>query len=81
MNSSPSLKCNIQAQPADAAVKCLFCWYWVSDFCVDHDIVFTLGHALYMKAVHGGKTKNDRIDSQAPPRSYRCIDPTSRLMG
>jgi hypothetical protein len=22
-----------------------------------------LGHALYMKAIHGGKTKNDRIDS------------------
>ncbi len=45
-------------------VECLFCWYWVSDFCVDHDITFTLGHALYMKAIHGGKTKNDRIDSQ-----------------
>jgi hypothetical protein len=23
-----------------------------------------LGHALYMKAIHGGKTKNDRIDSR-----------------
>ena len=23
-----------------------------------------LGHALYMKAVHGGKTKNDRIDAE-----------------
>jgi hypothetical protein len=22
-----------------------------------------LGHALYMKAIHGGKTKNDKIDS------------------
>ena len=24
---------------------------------------FVLGHALYMKAVHGGKAKNDRIDA------------------
>ena len=26
-------------------------------------IDFVLGHALYMKAIHGGKAKNDRIDS------------------
>jgi len=25
---------------------------------------FVLGHALYMKAIHGGKAKNDTIDSQ-----------------
>ncbi|MBN1471992.1 MAG: hypothetical protein JW925_09435, partial [Syntrophaceae bacterium] len=27
-----------------------------------HKIPFILGHALYMKAIHGGKTKNDKID-------------------
>ena len=27
-------------------------------------IPFVLGHALYMKAIHGGKAKNDKIDSQ-----------------
>ena len=27
-------------------------------------IPFVLGHALYVKAIHGGKAKNDRIDSQ-----------------
>ena len=27
------------------------------------NIPFVLGHALYMKAVHGGKAKNDKIDS------------------
>ncbi len=27
-------------------------------------IPIVLGHALSMKAVHGGKTKNDRIDSR-----------------
>lgn len=44
-------------------VECMHCWYWVSDFCDDLDIDFILGHALYMKAIHGGKAKNDRIDS------------------
>ncbi|MBU2916337.1 MAG: transposase [Psychrosphaera sp.] len=44
-------------------VECMHCWYWVSDFCEDHGIKFILGHALYMKAIHGGKAKNDRIDS------------------
>lgn len=44
-------------------VECVFCWYWVSDLCADHNIPFILGHALYMKAIHGGKTKNDKIDS------------------
>ena len=46
------------------AVECMFTWYWVSDFCLKHDISFVLGHALYMKAIHGFKTKNDRIDSK-----------------
>jgi len=45
------------------AVECVFSWYWIADFCEDHNIDFVLGHALYMKAIHGGKTKNDRIDS------------------
>ena len=35
-----------------------------SDLCEDEGIEFVLGHALYMKAIHGGKTKNDRIDSE-----------------
>src|SRR5437588_2533774 len=44
-------------------VECMFAWYWVADFCVTQDIAFVLGHALYMKAIHGGKAKNDRIDA------------------
>ena len=44
-------------------VECMHCWYWISDLCEEHGINFILGHALYMKAIHGGKTKNDRIDS------------------
>ena len=46
------------------ACECVFCWYWLSDLCQDEGIEFVLGHALYMKAIHGGKTKNDRIDSE-----------------
>ena len=44
-------------------VECMHCWYWVADFCEAHGIAFILGHALYMRAIHGGKAKNDRIDS------------------
>src|SRR5438105_3431967 len=44
-------------------VECMFAWYWVADLCVEHNIAFVLGHVLYMKAIHGGKAKNDRIDA------------------
>jgi transposase len=46
------------------AVECMFTWYWLADLCVEEDIAFVLGHAQYMKAIHGGKAKNDRIDAQ-----------------
>jgi len=45
------------------AVECLFLWYWIADLCSDEGIPFVSGHALYMKAIHGGKAKNDRVDS------------------
>ena len=44
-------------------VECMHCWYWVADFCQELGVDFILGHALYMKAIHGGKAKNDKIDS------------------
>ena len=46
------------------AVECIFTWYWIADLCNQIDVKFVLGHALYMKAIHGGKVKNDKIDSQ-----------------
>jgi transposase len=46
------------------AVECIFTWYWLADLCAEQGIPFALGHALYMKAIHGGKAKNDKIDSQ-----------------
>lgn len=45
------------------AVECIFTWYWLADLCAREDIAFVLGHALYMKAIHGGKAKNDKIDA------------------
>src|SRR5262249_20360392 len=45
------------------ACECLFCWYWLADLCHDQGIAFVLGHALYMKAIHGGKAADDKIDS------------------
>jgi transposase len=44
-------------------VECIFTWYWLADLCAQEGIPFVLGHALYMKAIHGGKAKNDRIDA------------------
>lgn len=46
------------------AVECMFCWYWLADLCAKEGIEFVLGHALYMKAIHGGKAKNDPIDAK-----------------
>jgi len=45
-------------------VECMFKWYWLSDFCEEHGIPFVLGHALEMKAVHGRKSGNDRLDAE-----------------
>ncbi len=44
--------------------ECMFTWYWLADLCDDEAIPFILGHALYMRAIHGGKSKNDKIDSR-----------------
>jgi transposase len=46
------------------AAECTFTWYWLADVWATDDIPFVLGHALAMKAIHGGKAKNDRIDSR-----------------
>jgi hypothetical protein len=45
------------------AVECLFTWYWLADLCAQEGVPFVLGHALSMKAIHGGKAQNDKIDS------------------
>jgi transposase len=44
--------------------ECLFSWYWLAHLCAAEEIPFIFGYALYMRALHGGKSKNDKIDSQ-----------------
>ena len=60
-------------------VECMFTWYWIADLCSEENIPFVLGHALYMKAIHGGKAKNDRIDALFVPMLaiYYCLGPIS----
>ncbi len=45
------------------AWECMFAWYGLADLCEQEKIPFVLGHALYMKAIHGGKAKTDKIDA------------------
>jgi transposase len=45
------------------AAECLFPWYWLAALCAEHGIPFVLGHALSMKAIHGGTAKNDQGDA------------------
>ena len=44
--------------------ECMFGWYWLADACQAASLKFVLAHALYLRAIHGGKNKNDRIDSE-----------------
>ena len=72
------------------AVECIFTWYWLADLCAREGIAFVLGHALYMKAIHGAKAKNDKIDSKKTaallkggllPQACRPSAPSSHLYG
>src|SRR5437667_11268437 len=52
-------------------VECMFAWYWLADLCAAEGIPFVLGHALYRKAIHSGKSKNDKIDAEKLARFLR----------
>ena len=43
--------------------ECVFTWYWLADLCRKEGIEFVLAHALYLRAIHGTKAKNDKIDA------------------
>jgi transposase len=45
-------------------VECVFLWYWLADLCREKNIPFVVGHALYMKSIHGQKAGSDEIDSE-----------------
>ena len=47
-------------------------YYWLADACKEADIPFYVGHAYYMKAINGGKVKNDRVDSRKIADLLRC---------
>jgi transposase len=55
-------------------VESVFCWYWLGDLCRKQGIAFVLGHAFYMGLIHGGKSKNDRIDANKIARLLRGGD-------
>jgi transposase len=75
---------NVRAKPDDfldaikpfrddlvVGAECMFTWYWLADLCLAEGIKFLLGHALYMKAIHGGKKKDDKLDSEKIARLIR----------
>jgi transposase len=69
-------------QDLAVGVECMFSWYWLANICLEQGITFLLGHALYMKSIHGGKTKSDKIDSEKIARLIRVAIspwPTSTL--
>ena len=62
MKASPDTFLRTVAPYRDAlvvAVACVFPWYWLADLCAQEGMPFVLGHALSMKAIHGGKAKRD----------------------
>src|SRR5437762_4231573 len=42
--------------------ECMFGWYWLADAGQAAGLKVVVVDALYLKAIHGGKNKNDRID-------------------
>ena len=64
------------------AAECMFTWYWLADVCAAEGIPFVLGHALAMKAIHGGKAKTAAIDSRKlAGRSGAAVAAVLRLPG
>lgn len=51
-------------EPVQAAVECTSYWYWVADWCKDHDIALQLAHAKMLKAISYAKVKTDAVDAR-----------------
>src|SRR4029078_9935268 len=51
--------------------ECMFAWYWLPHLCAEQKNPFVLGPALYLKAIHGGKSQKDQIDGAQLPRLLR----------
>jgi transposase len=66
MKASPDTFLKAIAPDRDGIVvagACLLTWYGLADLCAQEGIPVVLGHALDMKAIHGGKAKHARIDA------------------
>ena len=61
--------------------ECIFCWYWLADLCAREQIHFVLGHALYMKAIHGVKAKKrpHRLAQDGGLAAWWCVPGGLRL--
>jgi hypothetical protein len=53
------------------AAECMFAWYWLADLCAREKIAFVLGHALYMKAIHGGPSPSCCFDGDSYPNAVQ----------
>src|SRR5262245_27442145 len=51
--------------------ECMFAWYWLADRCALEKVRLVVGHAYYMRLIHGAKAKNDKIDTHKIARLLR----------
>ena len=67
MKTSPEMFLKAMAPSREdlvVGVAGIFTWDWRADLCARAGIPLVLGHALSLKAIHGGKAKNDTNDAQ-----------------
>jgi hypothetical protein len=59
----------------DLTVCCesTFNWYWLADACMDADIEFVLGHALYLGSVRGASTRTIKRTARSWPTACARI--------
>jgi transposase len=55
-------------------VESTYNWYWLLDWCREHSIPHTLGHATYIKKKMIGKHKSDKIDARLLAELLRLND-------
>lgn len=65
-NDFQFFKSLIEDYSGNISVGCesMHSYYWLADGCIENNIPFYLGHAYYMKTIHGGKKKNDKLGSK-----------------
>lgn len=51
-------------RPIQAVVECTSFWFWLADWCYDHDIPLRVAHAKMLKAISYAKVKTDAVDAR-----------------